>query len=59
MVYVLVDGKYHDLLQGGANTRCGLDVPHGSPWIGTWQNDERPAEKELCRDCFPKDKKGK
>ena len=60
MVYVLVDDKYHDLLQGGIVTRCGLDVPYGSEWISGWQNDDNaPAEKQLCKDCFPKDKKGK
>ena len=56
MVYVLVDDKYHDLLEGGVNTRCGLDVPYGSPYI---PNGGEAPTKDLCKDCFPKEKKGK
>ena len=56
MVYVLVDGKYHDLLEGGVNTRCGLDVPYGSDYI---PNGGEAPTKGLCSDCFPKEKKGK
>lgn len=56
MVYVLVDDKYHDLLEGGVHTRCGLDVPYGSVYIPAGH----PAPiKSLCGDCFPKDKKKK
>ena len=54
MVYVLVDGKYHDLVEGGIVTRCGLNVPYGSEWISGWQNDDVPADKQLCKDCFKK-----
>ena len=55
MVYVLVDGKYHDLLEGGVQTRCGLDVPYGSDYI---PNGGEKPDSGLCADCFP-DEKGK
>ena len=50
MIYVLVDGKWHEQTdeKGDGLTACGLEVPHGSPWA-------RDLDDEACADCFPKD----
>ena len=54
MIYVELAGTYHDLMEGGVHTRCGLDVPYGSPYI---KADSGQKPDKLCGDCFPGSKK--
>jgi hypothetical protein len=50
MIYVLVDGKYHQQPGADPRTTCGVEIPYGAEWT-------RETPDKVCGDCEPK--KGK
>lgn len=53
MIYVLIDGKWHEEVQapdGPITTACGLDIPFGAEWT-------HDVPDKVCGKCVPPKKK--
>lgn len=54
MIYVFVDGKWHEQVEDSASraasTACGLDIPFGAEW-------SREVPDKVCGKCVPPKKK--
>lgn len=54
MIYVLVDGKWHEQVEESASraasTKCGKDIPFGAAWSSSGPVGDEPN----CSKCFPK-----